>query len=82
MDWTVYFTNTGDKDTPILEQVRAVDVTIEPPMARTEVTSGDITGLTSVADRSSKITSKNTPVLGRLNGTIGGTRFHVGFLRS
>lgn len=24
-DWTIHFTNTGDKDTPVLEQVRAVD---------------------------------------------------------
>ena len=28
VDWTLYFTNTGDKETPILEQVKAVDVNI------------------------------------------------------
>ncbi len=31
VDWTVYFTNTGTKDTPILEQVRAVDIRFAPP---------------------------------------------------
>jgi alpha-galactosidase len=30
-DWTLYFTNTGSRDTPILEQINAVDVTAMPP---------------------------------------------------
>jgi alpha-galactosidase len=25
VDWTVYFTNTGDQDSPVIEQIRAVD---------------------------------------------------------
>jgi len=25
VDWTIHFTNTGDKDTPVIEQVKAVD---------------------------------------------------------
>ncbi len=29
VDWTIYFTNNGSSDTPVIEQVRAVDVTIE-----------------------------------------------------
>jgi alpha-galactosidase len=29
IEWTIYFTNKGDKDTPILEQLRAVDVTLK-----------------------------------------------------
>jgi alpha-galactosidase len=28
VDWTLYFTNKGSKDTPIIEQVKAVDVSI------------------------------------------------------
>ncbi|MHB1456923.1 MAG: NPCBM/NEW2 domain-containing protein [Armatimonadota bacterium] len=28
VDWTVYFTNTGLKDTPIIEQVKAVDASV------------------------------------------------------
>jgi alpha-galactosidase len=28
VDWTLYFTNQGERDTPILEQVRAVDTVI------------------------------------------------------
>lgn len=28
VDWTIYFTNTGDKDTPVLEQVKAVDLPV------------------------------------------------------
>jgi alpha-galactosidase len=77
VDWTVYFTNTGTTDTPILEQVRAVDVAISPPMARAEASDGNITGLMSVADRSSSLTTKNNPVLGRLHGTIGCVRFNI-----
>lgn len=30
VDWTIHFTNNGSKDTPVLEQVKAVDVTIDP----------------------------------------------------
>ena len=30
IDWTLYFTNRGTKDTPILEQVQAVDMTVLP----------------------------------------------------
>jgi alpha-galactosidase len=30
VDWTLHFTNKGSKDTPVLEQVKAVDVTINP----------------------------------------------------
>ena len=29
MDWTIYFANKGEKDTPILEQLKAVDVTLK-----------------------------------------------------
>jgi alpha-galactosidase len=30
VDWTVHFTNKGTRDTPVLEQVKAVDVTVHP----------------------------------------------------
>ncbi len=30
VDWTLHFTNKGTKDTPLLEQVKVVDVTIHP----------------------------------------------------
>ncbi|MHB1001609.1 MAG: NPCBM/NEW2 domain-containing protein [Armatimonadota bacterium] len=30
VDWTIYFTNTGTKDTPIIEQVKAVDISVKP----------------------------------------------------
>lgn len=30
VDWTLHFTNKGTKDTPLLEQVKAVDVTVRP----------------------------------------------------
>ncbi len=29
VDWTVYFTNQGDVDTPVIEQVRALDATVD-----------------------------------------------------
>jgi alpha-galactosidase len=56
VDWTVYFTNTGTSDTPILEKVRAVDVTINPPVSGIRP-KGE--GLVQGAD----------PVLRRLRGT-------------
>ena len=28
VDWTVYFTNKGSKDTPVIEQVKAIDVSV------------------------------------------------------
>ncbi len=30
VDWILHFTNKGNKDTPVLEQVKAVDVSIDP----------------------------------------------------
>ncbi len=30
VDWTLHFTNKGTRDTPLLEQVKAVDVTVRP----------------------------------------------------
>ncbi len=35
VDWTLYFTNRGSKDTPILENVKALDVTINPGVGTT-----------------------------------------------
>ena len=29
VEWTLYFTNKGQKDTPILEQIKAVDATVK-----------------------------------------------------
>jgi alpha-galactosidase len=34
VDWTLHFTNTGSKPTPILENVRAVDVRLVPPLGK------------------------------------------------
>jgi alpha-galactosidase len=34
VDWTLYFTNRGAHDSPVLEQVKAVDVTISPGLGR------------------------------------------------
>jgi alpha-galactosidase len=31
VDWTIYFTNKGTENTPVIEQVRAVNVEITPP---------------------------------------------------
>ena len=32
VDWTLHFTNNGSEDTPIIEKVNAVDVTVNSPM--------------------------------------------------
>jgi len=37
VDWTIHFTNTGDEDTPVLEQVRALDVAIAPGLGSAPV---------------------------------------------
>lgn len=34
VDWVLRFTNTGSNTTPVLEHVRAVDVSIAPPLGR------------------------------------------------
>jgi len=34
VDWTLHFTNTGTTPTPILENVRAVDVRLVPPLGK------------------------------------------------
>jgi alpha-galactosidase len=33
VDWTIYFTNTGNKDSLVLEQVKAVDTSVSPGAA-------------------------------------------------
>ena len=76
VDWTVYFTNTGPNDTPVLEQVRAVDEAISPPMMAGTEASREITGLMSVAERPAGLVAGNNPVLRRLNGTVGCVRFN------
>ena len=35
VDWTIYFTNKGKKDSPILEQVKPVDIVINPRVQKT-----------------------------------------------
>ncbi|MBI3921981.1 MAG: NPCBM/NEW2 domain-containing protein [Armatimonadetes bacterium] len=37
VDWTLYFTNKGPKETPILQQVKAVDVSTFPGLGTTPV---------------------------------------------
>lgn len=32
VDWTIYFTNKGTENTPVIEQVKAVDVEVTPPL--------------------------------------------------
>ena len=34
VDWTLYFSNNSSKPTPILEKVRAVDVSLAPPLGK------------------------------------------------
>ena len=34
VDWTLYFSNNGSKPTPMLEKVRAVDVSLVPPLGK------------------------------------------------
>ena len=49
VDWTVYFTNTGDKDTPVIEQVKAVDA-VFPTGSDTSATLHRLNGSTCAAD--------------------------------
>ncbi len=32
MDWVLYFANTGSKDTPILEEIKALDLLLDAPL--------------------------------------------------
>ncbi|HPS55841.1 MAG TPA: NPCBM/NEW2 domain-containing protein [Sedimentisphaerales bacterium] len=68
VDWTIYLTNNGTKDTPILEKLFAVDFTIQPPVNAMAAWK-KITNLMSIDDQDWVRNSGNNPALYRLSGT-------------
>ena len=50
VEWTVYFTNGGDKDTPILEQVMGLDAAVAPPRSVNQVVLHRLNGAPSAVD--------------------------------
>lgn len=50
VDWTLYFTNRGDQDTPIIEQVRAIDTVLSTVKPETPVVLHRLKGSVCAAD--------------------------------
>ncbi len=50
VDWTLYLTNRGSKDTPIIEKLNALDVTINPGVGTTPILNRIHGSLTTVDD--------------------------------
>jgi alpha-galactosidase len=50
VDWTLYLTNHGSKDTPIIEKLNALDVTINPGVGTTPILNRIHGSLTTVDD--------------------------------
>lgn len=40
IDWVLYFENTGSRDTPIIEDIQALDITLDAPPYRLHKTNG------------------------------------------
>jgi alpha-galactosidase len=40
VDWTIYFTNKGDRDTPVIEQVKAIDIDLAAELQTSVVLHG------------------------------------------
>lgn len=77
VDWTIYLTNKGTSDTPVIEKMQAVDVTILPPMTRAKVKEEELVGLISLAQQSKEPLVVNNPILRRLRGTDGCVAFNI-----
>ena len=50
VDWTLHFTNRGDKDTPIVEQLHAVDISVPLPKPEDNVVLHRLNGAPCQAD--------------------------------
>jgi hypothetical protein len=66
-DWTLHFTNRGTVDTPLIENLQALDVGMEMPA--TVARGPDYLGLSL---RPLDAAAAGQPVLSRLRGTLGG----------
>jgi len=66
-DWTLHFTNRGDEDTPVITNLQALDMKINPTVP--SVRGPDYLGLSL---RPLNATASTEPVLSRLTGTLGG----------
>ncbi len=74
VDWTVHFTNTGTKDTPILEKVRAVDIAIETPR---QAAASKEAPMDAAKGAAPSVTGSD-PVLHRLRGSFAGPVYDLG----
>ena len=75
VDWTVYFTNTGNSNTPILEKVRPLDVVLMPGPANDRPFRSDGLMMTVQDDHSPE--DDNLPVLKRITGSSGCAHFSL-----
>ena len=83
VDWTLYFKNNGGEDSPVLEDVRPLDVSIpnNAELAHASATTGDAAGpetLEAATDIMGETALKGmNPVLHRLTGTIGFRKYRM-----
>ena len=82
VDWTVYFTNKGSHDTPVIEQVRAVDATVDvglrvqrgdPPAQRCSVRDRRLDAVRPGGSRRDRRWSSRPPTAGRRTSLPGST---------
>ena len=82
VDWTVYFTNKGSNDSPVIEQVRAVDATVgvglggqrgDPPAQRRSVRDRRLDALRPGRSRRDRRSSSPPRTAGRRTSPPGST---------
>ena len=71
IDWTVYFTNTGSKNTPILELVRPLDMTVTPASDDAAPMSNMVGLMPYAPGDSYSPDDKKLPILNTIKGTSG-----------
>lgn len=67
VDWTLRFTNRGEAETPLIENLKALDVSVSPSMP---CVRGD--GYLGLSLRPLEHAAASEPLLLRLTGTLGG----------
>jgi alpha-galactosidase len=77
-DWTVYFTNKGSKNTPVIKMVRPLDLAVTPQKKKKEENANPavlLEGLMFAQNNEYTPDSDDLPVLSRIKGSVGCTHF-------
>lgn len=74
VEWTLYFANRGNAPTPVIENVRALDVTLNP-VKKTAKTPQDVANFVFMTNNVSRPDDCLLPELHRMNGSKGCVHF-------